>query len=216
MATRIASGRQRKPTFIRQWRQHRGLTQQQLADRLDTSPASISRLEKGDQPYSQETLEAIADALNCEPQDLIAAEPGTEAMRSLWVQATPEDRETITELAQTIIKRGASLREQEMRKTLRLVMAEHLAEMSIALLLASQSYSALQVEEIIRGILDRYAKDTWPGTDPAYSDMLSAEAEDIVRSRLAAALEKLRRPQARRAWRMPHMPSKRPDRERVS
>jgi transcriptional regulator with XRE-family HTH domain len=218
MASRIARGRPRRPTFIRDWRQHRGLTQKQLADQLKTSTASISRLEKSDQPYGQETLEAIADALNCEPQDLIARKPGTDALGSLWEQAIPDDRKTISELAQIVLNRRMSLREEDMRRTVRLGVAEHIAEVCMALLLISQTYSEAQVEEIIRGIVNRYAKDTWTEIDPASSDMFSAEAEDAVRSLLAAALDRratLQRSQTRRAG-MPRAPSKKPDRERVS
>jgi transcriptional regulator with XRE-family HTH domain len=192
------------------------LTQKQLADQLKTSAASISRLEKGEQPYSQETLEAIADALNCEPRDLISREPGRDTIWSLWEQAKPDDRETITELAQTILKRRASPREEDI-KTVRLGVAEHMATVCIALLFLS--YGESQIENTIRGIADQFAKDTWAGVDPTHSDMYSAEAEDAVRSLLAAASEyraTLRRPQPRRVWGMPHVPSKKRNRERVS
>lgn len=64
-----------QPAHIRAWREYRGLTQEKLAERVETTPATISRLENGKQPYSQELLEALADALRCKAADLIARPP---------------------------------------------------------------------------------------------------------------------------------------------
>lgn len=64
-----------QPAFIKAWRDYRSLTQEQLAERVDTTTATISRLENGKQPYSQELLEALAGALRCTVADLIARPP---------------------------------------------------------------------------------------------------------------------------------------------
>jgi transcriptional regulator with XRE-family HTH domain len=218
MASRIASGRPRRPTFVRQWRQHRGLTQKELADRLETSAASISRLEKGDQPYSQETLEAIADALDCEPQDLISHEPGTDAMRALWEQANPDDRETITGLARAILEGRVSLMQEKVLKEVRLGVAEHFARLFMAATF-ELGYTEPQVQEIARGIIDKYAIDGFGGNDPALSDMLSAEAEDEARSLVTGALELrpvLRHPQAPAGSAKPRVTRKKVHRQRIS
>lgn len=68
--------------FIREWRQYRGLSLRRLAERMEiepgvplTSHANIQRIEKYEQPYSQEILEAIADALDCAPTDLLSVDP---------------------------------------------------------------------------------------------------------------------------------------------
>lgn len=67
-----------KKTFIREWRKHRGLTLEQLAERLGGFTAgSLSRIERGRQPYNQGLLEAIGVALLCEPADLLAKSPRT-------------------------------------------------------------------------------------------------------------------------------------------
>ncbi len=52
--------------LIRDARKHRGLTQQQLADRLATSQSAINRIEKGHQNLSLETLARIGTALDSE------------------------------------------------------------------------------------------------------------------------------------------------------
>lgn len=69
------SQRQYKPIHLRAWREYRGLSQETLAARVDSTAASISRLENGRQPYSQPLLEALADALGCTAADLIMRPP---------------------------------------------------------------------------------------------------------------------------------------------
>jgi len=77
MGTRVKSRlKPRRRHFIKEWRKFRGLTQEQLAERVGVAISSISQLETMKQGYSQPTLEAIADALNCEPADLLMRNPG--------------------------------------------------------------------------------------------------------------------------------------------
>ncbi len=52
--------------IIRDARKHRGLTQQQLADLLNTSQSAINRIEKGHQNLSLEMVERIGAALDSE------------------------------------------------------------------------------------------------------------------------------------------------------
>lgn len=72
------------PNSIRAWRLHRGLTLEQLAARIESTPATISRVERRVRPYSQGLIEALADALNCEPQDLVRGAPPSQADIDLW------------------------------------------------------------------------------------------------------------------------------------
>ena len=75
-----------KKTFIREWRQKRGLSLRRLADRLEREPggapiishASLGRIEKGEQPYSQPILEALADALGVTVGMLLEVHPDRE------------------------------------------------------------------------------------------------------------------------------------------
>lgn len=64
--------------YVREWRKHRGLTQEQLAGRLGVAVSTVSQLENGKQGYSQATLEALADALRCEPWQLLSVDPTKE------------------------------------------------------------------------------------------------------------------------------------------
>src|SRR5437016_6511061 len=51
--------------FVKQWREFRNLTQEQLAERAGMSVGNISQLERGLQGYSMQGLEALSQALNC-------------------------------------------------------------------------------------------------------------------------------------------------------
>lgn len=72
-------------TFIKEWREFRGLSLRRLADRMEIngpndtiSHASLGRIENGDQPYSQPILEALALALSCSVTDLLGVDPTKE------------------------------------------------------------------------------------------------------------------------------------------
>jgi transcriptional regulator with XRE-family HTH domain len=97
----------RKPTYIRQWREQRGLTQEQLALGLAMSKAQLSRIETGQQPYAQDFLEACADALMTDPASLITRNPSDpEAIWSIWDQAKPGERRQIIAVVKAILKAG--------------------------------------------------------------------------------------------------------------
>jgi transcriptional regulator with XRE-family HTH domain len=56
--------------YIAEWREDKGLTQQQLADRMGTSDVTISRWETGKRRPDMDAQAAIAEALGTEPTDL--------------------------------------------------------------------------------------------------------------------------------------------------
>lgn len=66
-----------KVSFIREWREHRGLKQEQLAEKAEMSKGYLSDLERGNKPYNQRTLEALSDILRCTPADLLSGPPGS-------------------------------------------------------------------------------------------------------------------------------------------
>lgn len=85
---------QRPKYFFKEWRKYRGLTQEQLAERIGTSTPSISQLETGKQGFTDKTLEAFAQALNCTPADLLMRNPtDPEAPWSIWETLEPAQRE---------------------------------------------------------------------------------------------------------------------------
>lgn len=95
--------RQFRKTYIRQWREFRNLTQEQLADRLEMTSSFLSMLERGQRGYTQETLEAIAYALQTDVASLLMRDPSDEnAVWSIWQEAKPAERKMIVDIAKTI------------------------------------------------------------------------------------------------------------------
>lgn len=64
-------------TLIRAWRKHRDLSLERVAARIEMTTSNLSKIERGEQPYTQPVLEALAEALNCSPADLLMRPPGT-------------------------------------------------------------------------------------------------------------------------------------------
>jgi transcriptional regulator with XRE-family HTH domain len=106
MPHRIGFNKNRRPHFFKQWRAKRGLSQERLAERLETSVASVSRVESGKQPYTQDYLEALAAALQVDPASLIMRDPDDpDMMWSIWENAKQGERKRILEAARTIVKK---------------------------------------------------------------------------------------------------------------
>lgn len=98
---------ERRRIFLQQWRKYRGLTQEELAERVGMSKGNISQLEQAIQGYSQEGLEALADVLQCDPGQLLNVDPTKDdAIWSIWERAKPAERTMIVEVAKTIVKTG--------------------------------------------------------------------------------------------------------------
>jgi transcriptional regulator with XRE-family HTH domain len=116
MGTRVKSRLkepQRRRHFIKEWRKARGLTQEQLAERIGVAVSTISQLETMKQGYSQPTLEAIADALNCEPADLLMRKPPSknsddpsDGIWSIWETLDPPAKIQAVKILETFKKTG--------------------------------------------------------------------------------------------------------------
>lgn len=79
--------------FFKEWRKYRGLTQEGLADIIGVTTSSISQLETGKQGFTDSTLMALAEALNCEPADFLMRNPlDDEAPWSIWETLKPDQK----------------------------------------------------------------------------------------------------------------------------
>lgn len=56
---------------LREVRERKFLSQQELADRAETTKANISRLERGEQQPRPSTIRKLAEALGVPPEELI-------------------------------------------------------------------------------------------------------------------------------------------------
>jgi transcriptional regulator with XRE-family HTH domain len=93
-----------RPTFIRQWRQHRSLSLDQLAERVPMDKSNLSKVERGILPYNQEMLERLADALMTDPASLLMRDPTrADAIWSIWDSASPGERTQIENVAAALV-----------------------------------------------------------------------------------------------------------------
>lgn len=108
MPHRVAYNSSRQRHFLREWRKHRNLTLERLAERIGTTAGNLSRIEKGLQPYTQDFLEAAAEALGTEAASLIMRDPTKpDAIWSLWEKAKPAEREQIVNVISAMLKRAS-------------------------------------------------------------------------------------------------------------
>jgi transcriptional regulator with XRE-family HTH domain len=85
--------------YVREWRKHRRLTQEKLAESIPFTVGAISQLETGRTSYTQNMLEALAKALGCEPGELLMRDPT--ASNDFWKvwDSSPRLRDLFTRLA---------------------------------------------------------------------------------------------------------------------
>jgi len=92
--------------FIKEWRKYRGLTQETLAERAAMTPNNLSQLENHKQRYSAEGLERLAEALQCEPAQLLTVDPSKDdAIWSIWERAKPAERLQIVAVAKALVSK---------------------------------------------------------------------------------------------------------------
>jgi transcriptional regulator with XRE-family HTH domain len=108
----MSESRQRPPHFIREWRKHRGLTLEQLAERIGMTHQNLGKVERFKVPYSQTVLERLADALRTDPASLIMRDPADpEGLWSIWDELTPPERRTAAGVLRVI--RGSRAAREE-------------------------------------------------------------------------------------------------------
>lgn len=95
--------------FLREWRLFRGVTQERLAGRTDYSTGLISQLESGETKFTEESLGALAAALQCEPGDLLSRDPNSPDYE-LWriIQGVPADeRSRVIRVVEAMLRKTA-------------------------------------------------------------------------------------------------------------
>lgn len=97
----------RRKTFLLEWREHRGLSQEVVAAALSMNKSTLSRMERGLTPYSQDRLEALAALYGCDPAELLIQHPREETnIVKIWDRASRDQRRAIGTVAETMIGYG--------------------------------------------------------------------------------------------------------------
>lgn len=99
-------GRFRPHWHVREWRDFRGLTQEQLAERSDMTKSMISEIESGKKRLHDDHVAALSFALGIEPSDLLR-NPNAPSPSDLLRGASPDQERQIREFADFVLKRSA-------------------------------------------------------------------------------------------------------------
>ena len=96
---------QKRPVrwYLREWREHKGLTQEELAELLGTWKGQISKLETGAQQFNDKWIAACSTALGIEPGDLLR-DPTAPKLDDLLRSASPADKKRAIALIETLLK----------------------------------------------------------------------------------------------------------------
>lgn len=85
---KTTSSRRPSKLYLQAWLKKKDITAENLAERLNTSKSVISKLATGRQQYTQEWLERIAFAFDCEPVALLR-DPENESAVEILEQLPP-------------------------------------------------------------------------------------------------------------------------------
>ena len=89
--------------YLKEWRTHKHLTQQQLADRLDTSKDQISRFENNQRKMTTIAASEFAEALGIDPFDIFH-HPDTPSADALLRDTSPRIREQAVTVLKALLK----------------------------------------------------------------------------------------------------------------
>ena len=97
------------PNHLRAWREHRKLSQGELADLVNTTQSQIAHLENGERALSAKWLRKLADALHTTPGHLLDHDPRAlpSDIVEIWLDATAEQRRQLIDMANVIVRKRA-------------------------------------------------------------------------------------------------------------
>lgn len=98
--------RQRRRWYLKEWREHRKLSQEKLAAAAGLTQGMISQLENNTSDYTGKTLEALAAALKCSVYDLLFRDPAwPESPATVFEELGEEDKPLAIDMLRTIQRR---------------------------------------------------------------------------------------------------------------
>lgn len=96
------------PNHLKAWRDYRGLSQNQLAERVGTNANMIGYLESGERGLSAKWLRRLADALDTTPGHLLDHDPHelpTDIL-DIWTHIAKRDREQAARVLSSFTRTG--------------------------------------------------------------------------------------------------------------
>ena len=94
----------RRKYFIREWREHREMTLEELGRRIGREKEAVSKMETGKVGLLLENIENIADALGCTKNDLLDRPPTEHpTLFTNYANATEAQRRQMDRMSKAII-----------------------------------------------------------------------------------------------------------------
>jgi len=100
----------RSKTFLKEWREHRGMTLEEAAEKIDLHYTTLMRIERGAVPYNQDFLERAAIVYACDITDFLDNSPkawnAPKLVYDALKDATPEKQRAALEIVSAFLKAG--------------------------------------------------------------------------------------------------------------
>lgn len=96
--------------YLRQWREFRRMSQDELAAAADTTKSVISLLENEKRPLSSKWLRRFAEILETRPGHILDVDPNAvdSDLIDIWLNISAENREQAIRVLQTFARTGTS------------------------------------------------------------------------------------------------------------
>lgn len=104
MVSRIGNKR-RLHLYVREWMEHRGLSDEKVANRLGVARETVYRWRTEQHRLNPEKLAQLAHALDMEPQEFYRP-PGQVSIDAMLVGAPDDLRETAVDIVKRLVSRG--------------------------------------------------------------------------------------------------------------
>jgi transcriptional regulator with XRE-family HTH domain len=96
------------PHYLREWRKFRKMTQQELADAVDTSKSVISDMERGELQLSPKWLRKLAPVLKTQPGHILDYDPNEmdSDIIDIWSRIPDGDRDQAARVLRSFVRTG--------------------------------------------------------------------------------------------------------------
>lgn len=100
----------RPANYLRAWREFRQMSQDDLAQKLDTAKGVISLLENGKRPLSDKWLRRLAEVLETRPGHILDVDPHEldNDIVDIWTSLSKDDRAQAARILRTFVRTGTT------------------------------------------------------------------------------------------------------------
>lgn len=99
---------EKPPHYLRQWREHKGMSLREMAKEVGTSPSTVSDLETFRLQLSPKWLRRFAPVLDCQEGHIIDHDPNDldSDIIDIWTRIAADDRPTALRMLEGLARTG--------------------------------------------------------------------------------------------------------------